>query len=201
MKFESALHSLIRVAQDDWYLENIVKWKEKPELMWPDCGAREISETSSFIPPCAPSFRRLRAVRKLRPPPIDVGSTLGHHPPPRNLILPLQKCNRTIERSRRKEENGPAMATRAIGRSLGYQFLRWPARPRASVFARTAACACSHTVAHLHAMHYACTPSSRRDAPRAPRRSLSLARAHARTHARTHACTHAHERARKSVVT
>jgi len=105
-------------------------------------------------------------------------------PPPRNLILPLQKCNRTIERSRRKEENGPAMATRATGRLPVFAMAREAscvcvAHTRARARARSA---CSHTVAHLHAMHYACTPSSRRDAPRAPRRALS--RTHARTHAR-----------------
>jgi len=171
--------------------------KKKSRNRCPVCGARvvfgitDISEASPFIPPCAPSFlptaRREKTVSS--PDRRRVDPRLS--PPPRNLILPLQKCNRTIERSllakRRMApqwQRGRPVARSATSFCDGPRGLvRLCSHVHACARAPAAACACSHTVAHLHAMHYACTPSSRRDAPCAPRRALS--RTHARTHART----------------
>lgn len=105
--------------------------------------------------------------------------------------LSLQKCNRTIERSRRigrEEESGRslAMAMRATGR------LRLPVFatvPRGPVHTHTRARALTHLThvpyararthphakVRLHATHYVCTPSlSRIHRASAKRRSFSL---------------------------
>lgn len=111
-------------------------------------------------------------------------------PSPPHSTLWLQKCNRTIERSRRigREESGPAMAMRATGR---LQLPVFATVPRGLIQTHThctrtwcmRARMHPHSGVRLHATHYVCTPSSR-DAPRA--RSVALSRARCTHHARTH---------------
>lgn len=72
--------------------------------------------------------------------------------PPDPQTPSLQKCNRTIERSRRigREENGPAMAMRATGRPLGYQFLRGSPRGPVRVCTHTHERTPTHTGARAY---------------------------------------------------
>jgi len=137
------------------------------------------------------SFCRPRAVRKVRPPPIDIGSLLATplfplfllRSPAAPFVAKVQQDDREKSFRIGREENGPAMAMRATGRLPVFATI-----PRCSrIRARTFICACTHALTYRRAStreaHYACTPPLRGDAPRAPQVAFSRAHTHARTHA------------------
>lgn len=153
-----------------------------------------------------PSFCRPRAVRKVRPPSIDVGSPHATPLPPvsppaatpswsRHPVAKVQQDDREKSSRIGREENGPAMAMRATSRPLGYQFLRPdPAMPVVHGHAHTYTCvyACSYisTRAYTRGITHARRRCARmHHAPRVAAVSRPLTRTYARTHAWTHART------------